>query len=117
VVEPPRRVTVCQAVASAKTISPDVRRLHGRSILVRSTQERRNPETAVRGTIEVDDASGQVRVALEFPQMFTTRAHHRTIVLGERDLEQLVAAAGDRTETLQLTLEQPLDPAAPEGSE
>lgn len=91
--------------------------LNGKSVLVRSACDHHNPPTAVRGTIEVrENANGPlVQVALEFPQMFSTRAHHRTLTLAEEDIERLLESESEGT--FDLTIDEPLDPAAPAGSE
>jgi hypothetical protein len=73
---------------------PDVRQLHGRVVLVKSTRDRRNPPTAMRGWIEVHENVGavpDVSVAVEFPQMFTSRAHHRTFHLDHAAFTRLLA--------------------------
>ncbi len=72
----------------------ELRQLQGRSVLVRSTRDRRNPPTALRGSIEVhenNDAAPDVTIAVEFPQMFNSRAHHRTIPLDHAALTRLLA--------------------------
>lgn len=74
----------------------DVQRLNGKVVLVKSSRDRRNPPTAMRGTIEVRqpiaDAPPEVSLAIEFPQMFTSRAHHRTIALDHADVMRLLAS-------------------------
>ena len=73
----------------------DLRRLHGKIVLVRSTRDHHNPPTAMRGWIEVHetaDAAPEVSISIEFPQMFTTRAHHRTIPLDRPALDRLLAS-------------------------
>ena len=83
---------------------------------MRSAREQRNPETAVRGTLEVgppsEAAAPRVRIALEFPQMFTTRAHHRTIPLDEAELAQLLAS--ERDGTFEFILPGRIDPPSGE---
>ena len=74
----------------------DLQRLNGRTVLVKSTHDRRNPPTAMRGTIEVRPTTAgappDVRLAIEFPQMFTSQAHHRTIDLSHAEVMRLVAS-------------------------
>ncbi len=86
--------------------------LDGKIVLVRSASDRGNPPTAVRGTIEVREEHGvpSVQIALEFPQMFSTRAHHRTIILDDAAVARLLES--ERDGTFDLTLDEPLDPAA-----
>jgi len=72
----------------------DLRQLRGRSVLVRSTRDRRNPPTALRGSIEVHenaDAAPDVSIAVEFPQMFHSQAHHRTLPLDHAAIARLLA--------------------------
>lgn len=72
----------------------DLRQLRGRSVLVRSTRDHRSPPTALRGSIEVHentDAAPDVSIAVEFPQMFHARAHHRTIPLDHAAITRLLA--------------------------
>lgn len=75
----------------------DLNELQGRIVLIRSTRDQHNPPTAMRGWLEVHDAPGapRVGVAVEFPQMFTTRAHHRFFPLDPAALEQLLASEHD----------------------
>lgn len=81
------------------TTATEVSRLQGKSVLVKSTRDRRNPPTAMRGWIEVREEQGggspRVIVAVEFPQMFTSRAHHREIPLDSAALERLLATEHD----------------------
>lgn len=97
----------------------DLESLDGKIALVRSAQDHRNPETALRGTIEVreraDGGEPVVQIALEFPQMFTTRAHHRTVVLRRDEIARLLASGHDGV--YEITLADRLDPEAPPGNE
>ena len=71
----------------------DLKELKGRIVLVRSTRDRRNPPTAMRGWIEVHETgtAPKVSVAIEFPQMFMIPAHHRVIPLDQAGLARLLA--------------------------
>ncbi|MDO8543926.1 MAG: hypothetical protein Q7S40_26075 [Opitutaceae bacterium] len=91
--------------------------LSGKIVLVRSARDYRNPPSAMRGTLEVRDSDRGpvVQIALEFPQMFTTRAHHRTITLDDMAVERLLES--EHEGTFGLTIDEPLDPCAPSGSE
>ena len=96
----------------------DIRRLHGKIVLAESAQDHRNPPTGVRGTLEVRDDEGgnpAVFVALEFPQMFTARAHHRTVRLSPEEVVRLLAS--ERNGTFEIVLPGRLDPDAPAGNE
>jgi hypothetical protein len=87
----------------------DLHALQGRVVLVKSTRDRRNPPTGMRGWIEVVDSGGArpvVRIAVEFPQMFTQPAHHRTFVLDEARLAQLLAS--ERNGTFEFTIDDEL---------
>lgn len=91
--------------------------LHGKSVLVRSSIDHRNPPTARRGWLEVRlvDGAPRVQIALEFPQMFQTCAHGRTLTLDEEAVERLLES--EREGAFALTIEGPLDPEAPPGNE
>ena len=97
----------------------DLTEWDGRIVLVSSARDHRNPPTAVRGTIRVREersgAAPTVAIELEFPQMFTTRAHHRTVTLSADEIEQLRAHGYDGV--FSLTLPDRLDPEAPVGNE
>ena len=95
---------------------PDLRVLDKKIVLVKSSRDRRNPPTALRGTIEVHDDPADrgtplVQIALDFPQMFTTRAHHHTITLDAPAIERLVAS--ERNGTYEIAIDEPLDPETP----
>lgn len=89
----------------------DFQRLQGKIVLVKSASDRRNPPTAMRGTIEVRqasaDAAPDVCLAVEFPQMFTSRAHHRTIPLSHAEVMRLLAS--EYNGTFEFTLEHELE--------
>jgi hypothetical protein len=97
----------------------DLSDLDGKIVLVSSARDHRNPPTAMRGTIRVreDPAShgSVVQIELEFPQMFTTRAHHRTVTLTDAEADRLRASNYDGT--FSIALEDRLDPDAPAGNE
>ena len=84
---------------SSASSPTDLAELKGRIVMVKSTRDHRNPPTAMRGWIEVSSEKGVgdagVAVVVEFPQMFSTRAHHRTFVLDEAALAQLLASERD----------------------
>lgn len=78
---------------TAKSATIDFKRLDGKTVLVKSRQDRRNPPTAVRGWIEVRENPGaapDVSLALEFPQMFRHRAHRQTIPLDATAVQRLL---------------------------
>jgi hypothetical protein len=89
-------------------------RLQDRIVLVKSSRDHRNPQTALRGTLEVHDvpaARPLVNLVIEFPQMFTMRAHRRTIPLEEEALTRLLQS--ERNGTFEITLDEELEPNAP----
>ena len=106
------------AVFAGMTL-PDLRALHQKIVLVKSASDRRDPPTALRGTLEVHedpaDRGALVQIVLQFPQMFTTRVHQRVITLDAPAIERLLAS--ERNGTFEITLEERLDPAAPAGNE
>ena len=91
-------------------ISPDnLKALNGRVVLVKSSRDPHNPSTGVRGWLEVHEepeANPEVRICLEFPQMFQSRAHHRTIPLDPAALERLLAS--ERNGTYEFTVDDEL---------
>lgn len=93
--------------------------LDGKIVLVRSAVDQRNPPTGIRGTLRVmEDAISHrpvVHIELDFPQMFTTRAHHRTVTLTEAEIAELLQS--DDSGTFSVTLPDRLDPEAPPGNE
>lgn len=87
----------------------DLQELHGRPILVRSARDRRNPPVAVYGWIEVGASTGNksaASVVIEFPQMFTSNAHRRTIPLPPAEVKRLLTSA---SAALDITLDE-IDP-------
>lgn len=90
----------------------DLMRLHGQSVLVRSTCDRRNPPTALRGTIDVQPASGseqpRVRIVLEYPDMFTAPAQQGIIELDDEATVRLLAS--ERSGVYELAIDEELEP-------
>lgn len=96
----------------------DLRELDGRIVLVCSHRDHHNPPTGLRGTLHVrENAHGvpAVEVELDFPQMFTTRAHHRTVMLTDSEIAQMLAS--EHYGAFTVMLGERLDPVAPEGNE
>lgn len=89
--------------------------MHGASVLVRSTQDQRNPPTALRGTIDAQASDGselsRVRIVLEYPDMFTVPAHQGVIELDEAQAERL--RASEREGVYEFTIDEPLEPKLP----
>jgi hypothetical protein len=84
-------------------------RLQGKVVLVKSTQDRRNPPTAMRGWIEGHENVGgapDISIAVEFPQMFTSPAHHRTIPLDHASVQRLLAS--EHNGTFEFTIDEEL---------
>jgi hypothetical protein len=91
----------------------DLSEIDGKIVLVSSARDHRNPPTAMRGTIRVREDPGRaplVQIELEFPQMFTTRAHHRVLTLTESELGQLLQS--NEEGTFAVSVEDHLDPEA-----
>jgi hypothetical protein len=87
----------------------DISKLQGKVVLVKSSRDRRNPPAALRGWFEVHQSVGaapEVSVAVEFPQMFTSRAHHRTYPLNAEALDRLLAA--EKNGTYEFTIDEEL---------
>lgn len=93
--------------------------LHGASVLVRSTQDRRNPPTALRGTIDTRATDGselpRVRIVLEYPDMFTIPAHQGIIELDDAQAERLLAS--EHEGVYEFTIDEPLEPKLPDMGE
>jgi len=90
----------------------ELRRLDGKIVLVNSTQDRRDPPTALRGTIAVrEPLSGQTRsrveLVWEFPEMFSRPAHQRIFTLDDEGIVRLLAS--ERDGTYEFSLDAPLD--------
>ena len=88
--------------------------LHGRSVLVKSTRDKRFPATAVRGSIEVreaargeSDARAVVSLLISFPDMFNEGAHEHRIQLSDGEMEQLLAS--EREGTYEFTIDRDLE--------
>jgi hypothetical protein len=90
--------------------------LHGHSVLVHSSKDRRNPPTALRGTIDAQTTEGaerpRVRIVLEYPDMFTIPAHQGIIELTDEQAEQLLAS--EHGGVFEFTIDQELEPQPPD---
>jgi hypothetical protein len=87
-----------------------VRRLHGKVVLVKSSRDRRTAPTGRRGWIEVRENPGiapEVRVVVEFPQMFQSRAHQRSFSLDQAAITRLLGS--DDNGTLEFTVDEELE--------
>lgn len=94
----------------------DLRTLNKKIVLVKSARDKRNPPVALRGTIEVHEdprerGTALVQISLDFPQMFSTQAHHHTLTLDPAAIERLIAS--ERNGTYEITIDEPLDPEPP----
>jgi hypothetical protein len=92
----------------------DLHHLSRAIVLVKSSRDRRTPPTALRGTIEVYEASdgvaAVVKVALDYPEMFNTAAHHRLITLSDAEVDELIAS--ERDGVYQVTVDEDLSPVS-----
>lgn len=93
--------------------------MHGASVLVRSTRDHRDPPTALRGTIDTRATDGtelpQVRIVLEYPDMFIVPAHQGIIELDDAQAERLLAS--EREGVYEFTIDEPLEPKLPDVGE
>jgi hypothetical protein len=91
----------------------DLQRLDGKTVLVRSADNARNPPVAVRGWIQVLNTTGAggaqpaVEIVLEFPDMFNEPAHERVIRLDETAIDRLLTS--ERNGAFEFVVEGPLD--------
>ena len=91
------------------TSATKLKDLNGRVVLVKSSRDRHIPPAGIRGWIEVHEEPGampEARISLEFPQMFKSRAHHRTIPLDPSALERLLAS--ERNGAYEFTVDDEL---------
>jgi hypothetical protein len=87
----------------------DLKSLHGKVVLVKSTRDIRNPPVAMRGTLDVREESEggpMVTIEVDFPQMFTVPAHRRSLVLAEADIAHLLAS--EHNGTFEFTIHEEL---------
>jgi hypothetical protein len=90
---------------------PDLTRLNGRSVLVKTTADHRDPPVALRGTIEArKDRAGTpvVKIVLEYPDMVNTASHEGVIALDGAGVDRLMA--GEHDGVYEYTIDQPLEP-------
>jgi hypothetical protein len=90
----------------------ELKKLEGRNVLVRSTADRHRPTVGVRGSIhlvrsETHPAEPKFEVVLDFPDMYTSRAHERIFVLQDDEVARLLAA--ENTGTYELFVDFPID--------
>jgi hypothetical protein len=89
----------------------DLTQLNGQSVLVKSTVDRRDPPTALRGTIDARpgrDGRADVKIVLEYPDMNNSAAHRGAIPVAEQEAERLLAQGRDGV--CEYTIDSPLDP-------
>ena len=87
----------------------DLRELNGRVVLVKTSQDHRNPPTGIRGWLEVHDSARgepEVCIAIEFPQMFSRPAHRKTISLDPAALARLLES--ERNGGFEITVDDDL---------
>jgi hypothetical protein len=81
---------------SAAMIATELQRLHGQSVLVKYSRDPHNPPIGKRGTIEVHEGREggrpEVKVVIDFPEMFYKPAHQRTLVLTDAEVARLKPA-------------------------
>lgn len=92
--------------------------LEGRTLLVRMAGDLRNPVIALRGTLQVVpdpmfSDRPRVKLVLDYPDMFTAPAHHRTFELGDEEIQRLLtAASADPAARLECTVTADLEAEA-----
>ena len=89
--------------------SSTLHELHDRVVLVKSSRDRHTPPTGIRGCIDVHerrDERPEVRIEIDFPQMFSRPAHHRTITLDGAALARLLAS--ERNGAYEFTIDDEL---------
>ena len=97
----------------------DLRELNGRIVLVCSADDRRNPPTGRRGTLKVVEppqgGAAVVTIEVEFPEMFTSRAHIHRIQLNPEQVSQMLESSDYGAMTVRVP--GPLDPNLAPGNE
>lgn len=89
----------------------DLTQLNGQSVLVKSTADRRDPPVALRGTIAAQpgpQGEPEVKIVLEFPDMFNRAAHQGIIPVDQEGAERLLAQARDGV--CEYTIASPIEP-------
>ena len=91
-------------------LASELKNLNGKSVLVRSTSDEKNPPVGVRGWIHVvntgETGEAKVEIILEFPDMFNEPAHERVIILREDGIDRLLAS--EVNGAFQLTIPGPI---------
>jgi hypothetical protein len=89
--------------------SVDIQPLSGAIVLVKSSRDHRNPPTSMRGTVEVYQEihgnEAEVKIALNYPQMFNSSAHHRAITLTPAQVIELVHSKRDGVYQISLDVD------------
>jgi hypothetical protein len=96
--------------ADPTSTQTDLRRLDGKIVLVKSTVDHCNPQTAMRGTILVHEGPGgkpEVNIEFDVPQMFRQTAHHRTLTLNATDVLRLCES--EHNGVFEFTTDERLD--------
>lgn len=98
-------------------LSNDRQILDGRTVLVRTAGDPRNPAVALRGTLRVVaepmfSDRPRVQLVVNYPDMFTAPAHQRGFDLDEAVIDRLLAAAADPAAQLECTVAADLEAEA-----
>lgn len=94
----------------------ELTQLNGQSVLVKSSADHSDPPVALRGTIDARPGPAgepEVKIVLEYPDMFNRAAHRGVIDVSESDAERLLAQGRDGV--CEYTIEGPLDPGPDPG--
>ncbi len=89
----------------------DLTHLNGQSVLVESSVDRRDPPTALRGTIEArrePEGKPVVKIVLEYPDMNNSAARRGIIPIEGPDVTRLLA--GERDGVFYFTIDRPFEP-------
>lgn len=98
-------------------LSGERRILDGRTLLVRTAGDHRNPAVALRGTLKVVPEPmfsdrPRVKLVVNYPDMFTAPAHQRVFELGDAEIERLLATAADPAAQLECIVATDLEAEA-----
>lgn len=91
--------------------------LAGRTVLVRTAGDAHNPAIALRGTLQVVaepmfSDRPRVKLAVNYPDMFTAPAHQRVFDLDDALIQRLLTAAADPAAQLECTVAADLEAEA-----
>ena len=91
--------------------------LEGRTVLVRTAGDPHNPAIALRGTLQIVaepmfSDRPRVKLAVNYPDMFTAPAHQRVFDLDDALIQRLLTTAADPAAQLECTVATDLEAEA-----